>query len=396
MISQRQLFLQNLAQTSPTPLMIEVERAEGSWIYDVKGKKYLDLISGISVSSLGHRHPKVIEAIQQQLEKYLHVMVYGEFVQSPQVQLAHRLTEFLPVSLNAVYFTNSGTEATEGAMKLAKRITGRSGVVSFAGAYHGSTQGALSIAGGTNFQQKYRPLIPGCTMIEYNQEQQLQEITRDTACVFAEIVRGEAGALVPQPEFLHQLRKRCDETGALLVVDEIQTGMGRTGKLFAFEHEGIVPDILLLGKAFGGGMPLGAFIASREMMAALSENPVLGHITTFGGHPVCCAAGLAALEVLTGSDNLIPQIAEKEQVFRQRLRHPLIEKVTGKGLLLAVHLASFEQVQLVISKCYERGVITDWFLFNDRAIRLAPPLTITLDEIEFACNVLLEGLEAVE
>lgn len=395
MLTQRQLFLQHLAQTSDLPLMIEVEKAEGSWITDTAGKRYLDLISGISVSSIGHRHPRVVEAIREQTDRYLHVMVYGEFIQSPQVQFAQFLTQHLPDSLNCVYFTNSGTEATEGAMKLVKRATGRSEIISFRNAYHGSTQGALSLAGGREFQRNYRPLLPGTRQLDFGYFDQLNQITEETAAVFAETVQGEAGAKPPPEGWLQKLRQRCDAVGALLVLDEIQAGMGRTGSLWAFEQEEVVPDVLLLGKAFGGGMPLAAFIASQELMGVLKENPVLGHITTFGGHPVSCAAARAAFQVLT-EEKLTQQVKAKEERFRQGLQHPNISGISGRGLLLAVQLDSFHHVQQVIRHCFASGIITDWFLFNDSSIRLAPPLTVTEEEIDWACEVIREGVERIE
>jgi len=311
MLTLRQLFLANNAQTTDFPLLLEFERAEGVHLYDAEGKGYIDLISGIGVSNLGHSNPKVIQAIKDQVDRYMHLMVYGEYVQTPQVRFAQKLVSVLPDNLQAVYFVNSGAEAVEGALKLAKRYTGRQQIIACKNSYHGSTHGALSVMGNEDFKQAYRPLLPGVEFIRFNDIDDLQLITQQTACVIIETVQGEAGIRVPDLNYMQALRKRCDETGTLLILDEIQAAMGRTGKLFAFEHYGIVPDILLLAKALGGGMPIGAFVSSNQIMGALKENPMLGHITTFGGHPVCCAAGLAALEVLL-DDNLVDTVAENK------------------------------------------------------------------------------------
>lgn len=391
MLSQRQLFLNHVAQTSETPLALEIEKAEGIYLYDVSGKKYMDLISGISVSNIGHRHPAVLDAVKQQLDKYMHLMVYGEYIQSPQVKLATRLSEVLPQNLNAVYFVNSGSEAIEGAMKLAKRATGRTEIISFKNAYHGSTQGSLSIMGNEEFKNAFRPLLPDTKQIEYNNIDQLKEITTRTACVVVETIQGEAGAVLPQNDFLKKLSERCKATGTLLVADEIQCGFGRTGKMFAFEHYEFVPDILCIAKGMGGGMPIGAFVSSKEIMHTLTHDPVLGHITTFGGHPVSCAAALATLNVITG-EKLYEQVQAKEQLFRKLLVHPKIKNINGKGLLLSVEFDSYEQNKAIIDKCIENGVITDWFLFNAHSMRIAPPLTITNKEIEQACEVILKSL----
>ncbi|MDF3076767.1 MAG: Aminotransferase class [Sphingobacteriaceae bacterium] len=391
MLSNRQLFLLNNAQTSSTPRLLEIERAEGLYLYDSSGKAYLDLVSGFAVSNIGHRHPKVIEAIQNQLDKYLHVTVYGEYVQAPQVRFAEKLVSVLPPSLNSVYFVNSGAEATEGALKLAKRFTGRSEIISCKNAYHGSTHGALSVMGNEYYKEAYRPLLPDVDFVEFNSLPDLQKITGKTACVILETIQGEAGVRVPSADYMKALRKKCDETGTLLILDEIQTGFGRTGKLVAFEHYGIVPDILLLAKGMGGGMPIGAFIANRDVMAVLADNPILGHITTFGGHPVCCAAGLATLEVILG-ENLMNGIAEKEELFRKLLVHPLIKEVRGKGLMLSIQLDSFQQVETASKLCTDRGLLIDWFLHCDTALRIAPPLTIGEEEIRSACNIILEVL----
>lgn len=393
MLSQRQIFLNNLAQTSTFPLMIEVERAEGLYFYSPDGKRYMDLISGIAVSSIGHRHPKVIEAIQNQLDKYLYLMVYGEFVQTPQTLFAKKLTDTLPTKLDNVYFTNSGTEATEGAMKLAKRFTGRSEIIACFKAYHGSTQGALSIGGGEQFKQAYRPLLPSIKQIHFGSFSDIEnEITTQTACVILETVQAEAGVIQACTTYFQALRKKCTETGTLLILDECQTGLGRTGKLWAFEHYGIEPDIILLAKGLGGGMPLGAFVSSQEIMSVFKENPILGHITTFGGHPVCCAAGLAGLEVIL--ENRFWEDAErKAQLFRKYLKHPKILQIRNIGLLMAVEFESFEVLKKIIDNAIELGVLTDWFLYCDNAMRIAPPLNITDEQIEEACQLILEAIK---
>jgi len=388
----RQLFLKHLAQTSEFPLMLEIESAEGIYLYDTNGKVYIDLISGIGVSGLGHRHPRVVNAIKDQLDKYLHTLVYGEFVLSPQVKLATLLAENLPDPLDSVYFVNSGSEATEGAMKLAKRYTGRYEIISCFDAYHGSTQGSASLISDSLFTQPFRPLLPGIRHIEFNNESSLKKITEKTACVVVETVQGEAGIKLPADDFLKKLRNRCDETGTLLVLDEIQAGCGRTGSLFAFEQYGIVPDVLLLAKGLGGGMPIGAFIASKEIMKVLSFDPLLGHITTFGGHPVCCAASLATLKELIESE-LISTVKRKEKLFLELLVHPKIKEIRSAGLMMAVEFGSFDFVQAVIKDCIENGLITDWFLFNDRSLRIAPPLIITADEIKKACSIIIAAIE---
>ncbi len=391
MPSQRELFLRSVAQTSPFPLGLEIVKAGGLYLIDRDGKKYMDLIAGIGVSCLGHGHPAVVDAVKRQADAYLHTLVYGEFILSPQVALASLLTEHLPPSLNNVYFTNSGTEATEGAMKLAKRATGRRELISCFNAYHGSTQGAMSLNSEIYFTQAFRPLLPGVRHIRYNDFQDLDLITDQTAAVFVETVQGEAGVIAPIPGYLQNLRKKCTETGALLVLDEIQCGMGRTGFLWAFEKYGIAPDVLLLAKGLGGGMPIGAFIASRELMQALTADPVLGHITTFGGHPVSCAAALATLQTLLATD-LIAAIPEKEQLFLQLLSHPAIREVRSAGLWLAVELRDAATVQAVIAECLSQGLLTDWFLFNDRSLRIAPPLVISEAEIRQSCDILLNAL----
>ncbi|MBN8668951.1 MAG: aspartate aminotransferase family protein [Chitinophagales bacterium] len=389
-MSQRELFLRHIAQTSPTPLAMEIVRAEGCKLFDKNGKEYIDLIGGISVANTGHRHPKVVEAIKTQLDAYLHIMVYGEFVESPQVQYAERLVSQLPASLNSVYFTNSGTEATEGAMKLAKRVTGRTRIAAFNHSYHGSSQGALSIMGDEYWRNAFRPLLSGIDHLVYNDPASLERITADTAAVFAETVQAEAGIKAPDIAWMKALREKCNETGALLVLDEIQAGFGRTGKTWGFEHFGIHPDILLLGKALGGGLPLGAFIADKTLMDQFTGNPVLGHITTFGGHPLSCAAGLSAFQLLL-SEDWIKKVSEKESLFRSLLVHPKIKAVRSFGLWMAVEFDSFETNKAVIDKCIERGVLTDWFLFAPQCLRISPPLTITTDEINQAAKQIVES-----
>ncbi len=393
MPNQRGLFLSHVAQTSPSPLMLEIIRAEGAYLFDPEGKPYLDLIAGIGVSCLGHRHPAVLEAVKKQLDQYLHTLVYGEFILSPQVKLAQKLAEHLPEQLNNVYFVNSGSEATEGAMKLAKRYTGRAEIIAAHRAYHGSTQGAASLMSPVDFTKGYHPLLPGIRHIHFNDIAELEMITTRTAAVIVETVQAESGIYLPRENYLHHLRKRCDETGALLVLDEIQAGFGRTGALWAFERFGVIPDILLLGKAMGGGMPVAAFISRKEIISVLAHDPVLGHITTFGGHPVCCAAALAALESLLDSD-LIRKVNAKEQLFLSLLKHPSIVQVRSAGLWLAVELPDFDFLQSVIRKCLSRGLITDWFLFNNHSLRIGPPLTISESEIEWACSIIIESIEA--
>ncbi len=389
-VSLRSPFFRHVAQTSPAPLALEIAHAEGCWLHGNGGERWLDLIAGIGPSVLGHRHPRVQQAVQQQLDLYWHTLVYGEFVLAPQVRLAQLLAENLP-GLDSVYFTNSGTEAAEGAMKLAKRATGRPHFVACRRAYHGSTQGAASLMSPTDFTDAFQPLLPGIRHMEYNEMGDLNLIDKETAAVIIETVQGEAGVILPRPDWLLALRQRCDAVGALLILDEIQAGMGRTGHLFAFEKYGIVPDILLLAKGLGGGMPLGAFVAKRSLMQLLTHDPVLGHITTFGGHPVCVAAGLATLEILLEGD-LIAQVPEKEALFRELLVHPDIRELRSAGLWLAVDLGDWDKVQRVIQHCIQHGIISDWFLFNDQSLRIAPPLTISEAEIRFACSVILEGI----
>lgn len=395
MISQRQLFLNHVAQTSSAPLGLEIAKGEGVYLYDTSEKAYIDLISGISVSNLGHNHPAIVKAIQEQSNKYLHTLVYGEFILSPQVQLATLLQEQLPSSLDCTYFVNSGTEATEGALKLAKRYTKKSKIVAGKRAYHGSTQGALSLMDDAFFTAAFRPLLPHVYHIEFNNENDLSTIDEQTACVILETVRGEIGVMCPKNDYLRKVKARCEEVGALLILDEIQAGMGRTGSLFAFEQYNVVPDILLLGKAFGGGVPLGAFVASKEIMSVLTHNPVLGHITTFGGNALCCAAGYANLKWLVEHSEIIEQVHSKAELFRSLLNHDAIIEIRNAGLMMAVQLPSYDFVLDVIHECLEQGLISDWFLFNAEAIRIAPPLIITEHEIRKACEILLSAIDKI-
>jgi acetylornithine/N-succinyldiaminopimelate aminotransferase len=387
-LSQKQLFLQHVAQTSPAPLALEIVSAKGVYLNDVRGKQYLDLISGISVSNIGHCHPEVVEAVKKQAETFMHLMVYGEYIHSPQVALAKALTDLLPANLNVAYFVNSGAEATEGALKLAKRFTGRSEIISFKNAYHGSTHGALSVMGSEEFKTSFRPLLPDVKTIEFNNVDDLQLITHKTACVIIEPIQGEAGVITANPSFLKKLRERCTETETLLIFDEIQTGFGRTGSLFAFEQYQVIPDILLLAKGMGGGMPIGAFIASKEIMDSLTNNPVLGHITTFGGHPVCCAAALANLNVIV-KNKLHLRAKEIESIIKQKIKHPKIKEVRVHGAIAAIDFDNEATNMQTISKCIEAGVITDWFLFNTKSMRIAPPLIISDEELIKACDIIL-------
>jgi len=388
----RQLFLRHVAQTSPNPLALEIVQAEGCELTDSSGKKYIDLIGGISVANTGHRHPAIVEAIKKQLDEYMHIMVYGEFVQSPQVQYARLLTEHLPATLNSVYFTNSGAEAVEGAMKLSKRASGRSEIIAFKNSYHGSTQGALSIIGDEFWRNSFRPLLPGIQHLTHNSFDDLKFISDKTACVIAETIQAEAGIIAPPKEWIQALQNKCKETGALLILDEIQAGFGRTGKLWGFQHFDVVPDILLLGKALGGGMPLGAFIADKNLMNHLTENPVLGHITTFGGHPVCCAAGLAAFKILLENDFAI---RKKEQQFKSLLKHARLKFIRSFGLWIALEFDSVETCKKIVDGCIERGVITDWFLFAPNCVRISPPLIISEKQINEVCEIILKVLDEV-
>lgn len=393
-MTNRELFLRHVGQTSQAPLCLNITHAEGSKMWDAEGREYIDLIAGISVCNVGHRHPKVVEAIKRQADQYLHIMVYGELVENPQVAYAQKLTSQLPESLNAVFYTASGSEATEGAMKLAKRHTGRTQIISFKQSYHGSTQGALSIMGSEYWQQAFRPLLPDILQLEYNSFDDLALITERTACVVAETIQAEAGVNPPANGWLTALRKRCSETGALLVLDEIQCGFGRNGSLWAFEQFNVIPDVLLLGKALGGGMPLGAFVADKAILDSLSFNPVLGHINTFGGHPVSCAAGLAAFDVLLG-ESLVAQVGVKEKQFRELLVHPLIKSVSSAGLMMAVAFDSFETNKKVIDSLLDKGVFTDWFLFAPHCLRIAPPLNISETDIRRSCAAILEVLDSM-
>ncbi len=391
MVNNKQLFLHHVAQTSDFPVFLEVERAEGLFFYDPQGKPYFDLISGVSVSNLGHNHPAVVEAVKKQAETYMHLMVYGEFVESPQVQYAKWLADHLPASLDNVYFLSSGSEAVEGAMKLAKRVTGRPEFVAFRNAYHGSTHGALSLIGDPLYQGGYLPLLPGITHIDFNSEDQLDAITEKTAAVFVEPIQGEAGIIEPHPGFLKKVMERCRETGALFVADEIQTGFGRTGTLFAFEAYDIVPDILCVSKSFGGGMPLSAFISSKDLMSALTFDPPLGHITTFGGHPVSCAAGLAAQKYLVEND-LMFHAVKMGELYRSLLKHEAIAEIRGKGLYLAVRLKPQYPVPEFLKKAFIRGIAMDMFLFCPDAFRISPPLIISEAEVELSAQWILDAL----
>jgi len=390
----RQLFLSYMAQTSDSPLMLEFVKAKGIYMYAPNGKKYIDLISGIGVSNVGHCHPKVVRAVTKQAQKYMHLMVYGEYVQSPQVKLAKAISETLPPHLDNVYFTNSGSEAIEGAIKLAKRYTGRTEIISAKNAYHGSTHGALSLSGNETFKTAYRPLLPDIRHIQFNQESDLDFITQKTAAVVLETLQGEAGVVVPKNDYLKKVHEKCQQTGTLLILDEVQTGFGRTGKFWAFEHFGIEPDMLVCAKGMGGGMPIGAFVASQTLMEVFKNNPILGHITTFGGHPVSCAASYAALRAIQ-SENLTKKARQGEQLFRENLQHHAIKNIRGMGLMLAVEFESFDILKKIIDTAIEMGVVTDWFLYCDNAMRIAPPLIIDKVQIEKACRIILKAIDSV-
>lgn len=391
----RKQFLEHIGQTSPSPLMIEVERAEGVYFYTPEGKAYLDLVSGVSVSNVGHNNPKVVEAICQQARSYTHVMVYGELIEKPQVQYAKMIADKLPDNLSSVYFLNSGAEAIEGAMKLAKRFTKRSEIISMRGAYHGSTQGAMSIMGEETFKTSFRPLLPDTRTIRFNNMDDLGFITQRTACVVTEVVQGESGVNPGQIEYLQALRARCTEVGALLVFDEIQTGFGRTGKWFAFEHYGVTPDILALAKALGGGMPLGAFVSSNKIMNSLTHDPVLGHISTFGGHPVCCAAGMAAMKFIE-ENSLLQNANEMGELFEGLLSQaPGIVQIRRSGLLLAIELGSSDRMFKAVAMLTDLGYMTDWFLFCDTAFRISPPLTISENEVKRCCDDIIKVVAQV-
>lgn len=393
-MNTRQLFLDHVGQTSQAPLALNIVKAAGSKLWDADGKEYIDLIGGISVCNIGHRHPAVVDAIKKQADEYLHIMVYGELVENPQVNYAKALTDHLPATLNSVFYTASGSEATEGAMKLSKRFTGRTQIISFKNSYHGSTQGALSVMGSEYWQQAFRPLLPDVLQMRYNNFEDLKNITEKTACVIAETIQSEAGVIAPANGWLKALREKCTQTRTLFILDEIQCGFGRNGSLWAFEQFDVVPDILLLGKALGGGMPLGAFIADKKIMDSLSYNPVLGHINTFGGHPVSCAAGLAAFNALL-NENMIAFVKQKEQLFRKHLQHPAIKNINSFGLMMAVEFDSFETNKKIIDACIEKGVFTDWFLFAAYALRIVPPLNISEEEITKASNIIQSVLATV-
>ena len=388
----KESFITHQGQTTPFPLCIDVESAEGMYVTDKSGKKYLDLVAGVSACSIGHCHPRVVKAIQNQTSKYMHVMVYGEFIQEPQLMLAKKLASLLPDTLNSTYFVNSGVEAIEASMKLSKRYTGRAEIISCKNSYHGSTHGALSIMGNEVFKQKFRPLLPDCRQITYNDEDCLNEITEKTAAVIIEPIQGATGFTTPNNEYLKLVREKCDEVGALLIFDEIQTCFGRTGNLFAFETFDVIPDILCMAKGMGGGMPIGSFTTSTEKMHSLRENPILGHITTFGGHPIVCAASLATLDELCETQ-LFREVEKKETLFRALLNHPKIKEIRGKGLMLAIELDDVELCQKVVHRGLEMGIITFFFLFSKTAVRLSPPLTISEDEIRNASKIILDILD---
>lgn len=392
----REQFYSLLGQTSPSPLGVEIQKAEGVFLLSTTGKRYLDLISGVSVSHVGHARPEVIEAIENQARNHLHLMVYGELIQQPQVLLASLLTECLPPALNSVYFVNSGSEANEAAMKLAKRVTGRHKMACFRNAYHWSTHGALSVMGNETFRSAFRPLLPGVTALRFNCFEDLQLIDRYTACVIVEPIQAEAGVRLPVPGFLQALRERCDRTGTLLIFDEVQTGFGRTGALFAMQKYDVVPDMVTLAKALGGGMPLGALACNKDLMEAWKSDPVLGHITTFGGHPVSCAAGFAALQVLL-KEGWIATVEEKATFVKEALvAHPAVKEIRGEGLLLAVELEDAGKVEVFIRRLLEEGAMADWFLYCDTAFRIAPPLCITKEELVLATELVLAALDTLK
>jgi acetylornithine/succinyldiaminopimelate/putrescine aminotransferase len=395
-MTERELFFKYLGLPSFTPMTLEIVRAEGVYLYDVSGRDYVDMVSGITVSNLGHRHPEVLKAIKGQLEKYLHLNVYGEFVQSPQVQLAKRLAELAPPPLDSVYFVNSGSEAVEGALKLAKRYTGRTEIISFRDSYHGSTHGSLSILGNEVLKNAFRPLLPDVRMIEFNNYCHLEKISQRTACVVIEIVQAEAGIVPVEAFFLDTLRRRCKKDGVLIIVDDVQMGLGRTGSLFSFDQYEFVPDILVLAKALGAGMPLGAFIAPRKIMDTLAHDPELGHITTFGGHPVSCAAALAGLDVLLEGDLIAGAEAKGKEIEERLAGHPALGEIRRVGLALGVDLADPSQRDKMMESALQQGVVIDWYMFKPATFRIAPPLTITAKEIGEACDRLRKALDAVQ
>lgn len=393
MASIRDLYLSNVGQTSDLPMLLEVERAEGVYIYDRSGKRYIDMNSGISVSSLGHCHPSVTQAIIDQVNLYAHTMVYGEHIQAPQVSFARRLLEELDDHFQSVYYLSAGTEATELGMKIAKKLTGRYEIVACRNAYHGSTQGAEALRSDNDYKSGYMPLLPGIMHIDFNRVEDLSVISCRTACVICEVVQGEAGVIKGQEGYLRELKKRCSEVGALLIFDEIQSGFGRTGKLFAHQHFGIIPDVLLIGKAMGGGMPISGVVSSKKIMETIVRDPALGHISTFGGHPVSCAAADASLKVLMET-SIIDEVKEKESYLINRLAaQPIIKEVRSAGLMMAVEPTRRKYLKHIVSKAFELGVIIDWFLFNNRSFRLAPPLIISMQELKEACDILLEAMD---
>ena len=388
-------FFTYQAQTTPHPLAMEISHAEGSYIFATNGKKYLDFVAGVSACSLGHRHPKVVNAIKEQLDKYLHVMVYGEYIQQPAVALTKLLASLLPDPLEKTYLTNSGTEAIEGSLKLARRVTGRSQIIAAKLAYHGNTMGSMSVMGYEERKQAFRPLIPDVSFISFNDEDDLEQITNKTAGVILETIQGGAGFIIPKNDYLRKVKKRCEEVGALLILDEIQPGFGRTGKLFGFQNYDMTPDIVVMGKGMGGGLPIGAFTASSEMMNQLQDNPKLGHITTFGGNPVIAAAALATLEEISQSD-LMSETLEKEKLIRSLLVHPLITEIRGVGLMLALITVTPDIANEIVLKCQDNGLILFWLLFEPKAVRITPPLTISKEEIKEGCQIILEVLDNIE
>jgi acetylornithine/succinyldiaminopimelate/putrescine aminotransferase len=391
-MNDRQSFDKHVAQTTPYPIGLEIERAKDCVVYTTDGREFIDLIAGVAVNNIGHSHPKITEAISKQASDYMHVMVYGEYIQSPQSKFAKALLDLLPPTLDNVYFVNSGTEANEAALKLVKRATGRSELISFRGSYHGSTHGSLSVSGNETKKQPFRPLLPDVRFLRHNAVSDLTEITNKTAGVIIEVIQGDAGVRIPDVDFLVKLRNRCSEVGALLIFDEIQTGFGRTGKMFGFEHFGVVPDVLTIGKAMAGGMPMGGLVANRELMSELADNPILGHITTFGGHPVSCAAGLANLKVFRDEINLV-EVEKKGAYLESKLKHDKVKEIRRKGLMFAVDLADFDEVKSVFDFCLENGLLTFWFLSTSYAFRLSPPLTISYDQLDRAASVMQEALD---
>ena len=387
-------FLKYQAQTTPHPLAMEISHAEGSYIYDTNNKAYLDFVAGVSACSLGHRHPKVLKAIHTQLEKYMHVMVYGEYIQKPALELTKLLAKYYPKNIEKTYLTNSGTEAIDGALKLARRYTGRSEILAADKAYHGNTMGALSVMGYEARKQPFRPLIPDVRFLKFNAVEDLKKISSKTAAVILETIQGGAGFVQPKDDYLNKVQKRCNEVGALLILDEIQPGFGRTGTLFGFENYNCIPDIVVVGKGLGGGMPIGAFSASAKMMDCLSEKPMLGHITTFGGHPVIAAAALATLKEITNSE-LMHSVLEKETFIRSKLKHPLITEIRGKGLMLCALTKQAEVTNKIVMEAMEQGLILFWLLYEPKAIRITPPLTISMKELEKGCDIIIKVLDKI-